>query len=111
VVNITEGSVVADVVIQTPADWSPTRVNDAAATLSDPAAVFDAAFLNEWDITGVTVTVLSELPPRASGLSKEATIGVGVGAGVGGALAIGGVAAFVIARKRRATVEPRDRMV
>jgi hypothetical protein len=172
VTNLTEGSVIATVVLQTPSTWSATQVrylgmaaagvsaaqqrgftpnlrprpgraprcglrspigaipptplphprhfsrpqprsqvNDAAATLAAPSDVFDAAFQKEWDITGVTVTLKSELPPRPTGLTKEATIGVGVGVGVGGALAIGGVAAYIVARKRRAAVEPRDRMV
>jgi len=99
------------VVLQTPATWSPEQVNQAAATLADPTAVFDAAFLQQWDITGVTVTLLSELPPVKKGLSKEAQIGIGVGVGVGGLALVGGAVGVAMARKRRSAVEPRDRMV
>jgi hypothetical protein len=54
---------------------------------------------------------LSDLPPAPSGLSDSAKIGIGVGAGVGGAALVAGIVGIAVARKRRMSVEPRDRMV
>lgn len=54
--------------------------------------------------------MVSALPPVSKGLSDTAKIGIGVGAGVGGAALIGGIAGVAIARKRRMSVEPRDRL-
>ncbi|GBF97747.1 hypothetical protein Rsub_10911 [Raphidocelis subcapitata] len=107
VVNITEGSVIADVVLQTPSTWTPEQVIAAANTLASPADVFDATFLREWDITAVTVTRQTELP-APSGLSTNAKIGIGVGVGVGGGALIGTGVGLALARKRRSAIEPRD---
>lgn len=102
---------IAEVVLQTPSAWSPAQVNQAADLLTAaPADVFDAAFLDEYGITGVTVTVVSALPPVKKALSKEAAIGIGVGVGVGGLALIGGGVGIALARKRRSAVEPRDHM-
>ncbi|KAI8475431.1 MAG: hypothetical protein J3K34DRAFT_464936 [Monoraphidium minutum] len=110
VANLTAGSVIADVILNTPADWSPAQVNTAANIMAEPEAIFDPAFLDAYGITGVTVTVVSELPPVPGGLSDSAKIGVGVGVGIGGAAVIGGLVGVGLARKRRMAVEPRDRL-
>lgn len=106
-VNLTEGSVIADVVLQTPATWTPDQVIAAANTLAAPADVFDATFLRDWDISAVTVTRQTELP-APTGLSSTAKLGIGVGVGVGGGALLGAGIGIALARKRRSAVEPRD---
>lgn len=55
--------------------------------------------------------VLSTLPPVGKpGLSDTAKIGIGVGAGVGGAAVVAGLVGVGLSRKRRMAVEPRDRL-
>lgn len=102
----------AAVVLQTPSSWTPEMIATAANTLTaNVATVFNAAFLEAWGIEGVSVTVVSDLPPVPKKLSQAAQIGIGVGAGVGGLALVGGGVAVAMSRKRRAAVEPRDRMV
>lgn len=105
--NLTQGSVLADITLQTPSNWTAQQVNAAAATMADPTTVFDPTFLATYGITSVTVQLATPLPPLPSGLSDTAKIGIGVGVGVGGAAIVGGAVGAAVARKRRMAVEPR----
>lgn len=106
-----KGSVKMELVLQTPSTWTAAQVNQAANILTaNPESVFDAAFLDEFGITSVTVVSVTPLP-KSNTLSKNAQIGIGVGVGVGGLALVGGGVALAMSRKRRAAVEPRDRMV
>jgi hypothetical protein len=107
-------SQVFDLVVDTPATWSPAQISTFAEQIaSSPQSVFTADFLAAYpDIAGFEVTITSELPPvPAGGLSEEAKIGVGVGVGVGGAAIGTGTAGLIIMRRRRrAAVEPRNEL-
>jgi hypothetical protein len=73
VTNLTQGSVIAEVVLHTPATWSPEQVNTAANTLADPASlatVFDPTFLDTYDITSISVQVIQD--SRLHSTSKSA---------------------------------------
>jgi hypothetical protein len=58
VANLTQGSVVAAVVLHTPANWTASQVNTVASTLASPASltsIFDPSFLSTYDISSVAV--------------------------------------------------------
>jgi hypothetical protein len=63
-----------------------------------PAALFDSAFTSRWGITGVTAKTLPT--PDAGGNNIPAIVG-GVVGGVGGAIVVACLAAFVVWRRRR----------
>ncbi|KAI8476677.1 MAG: hypothetical protein J3K34DRAFT_400112 [Monoraphidium minutum] len=113
IVNLTRGSVIVDFVLHVPADWTAAQVNAFAnAITQDPTSVWDAAFIAAYpEITTVTVTSTSDLPPVAKPLlTKEQQIGIGVGVGAGVPVLAGIVALLALRKRRRMVVEPRNAM-
>jgi hypothetical protein len=101
--------------VHAPSTWTAAQVNSFAATMSsNPTAVFNAAFLAAYpEITGVTVQVITALPPApAAGpagltLQQKIAIAVGVGAGVPVVVGVAVGVALYVRRRRRMLVEPR----
>jgi hypothetical protein len=82
---LSAGSVVTEVTLHTPEDWTPEQVAAATnAILSNPAGIFSAAFLDSYGITGVEAA-LSDATPlpaaagAAGGLSPGAQAGIAIG--------------------------------
>ncbi|KAF8061401.1 hypothetical protein HT031_004492 [Scenedesmus sp. PABB004] len=111
VANLREGSILVDVDVATtgvPDDATMTRL--VGTLLDSPASLFGASFFAAWpDLTGeVTAALRPSVAAPAPAVNVPAIVG-GVVGGVGGALLVGGVAFFVVRRRRAGGVEPRSR--
>lgn len=118
VTNLREGSVIADVLVTSPAG---AEAQDAllSTLTANPKTLFSADFLDTFGISGVagmreyTTDTPAATPPPAGGdapaagggPSNTVKLGVGIGVGVGGAAALAGVGtAIVMARRHKQAV-------
>lgn len=110
---LSQGSVIALVVLNVPNAWSDAQVSSAANLLTKgTATVFSQAFLTTFGVTDITTTIspYSKLPPgymsvsmTPSGLSPGAQAGIAV-AVILSVLGAVGAAVFLWNKRFRATV-------
>ena len=102
VAGVSKGSVVADIMLHLPEEWSARQVTGVARLITHkPANVFSASFLKALGATSITVTISpsTPLPPREP-VPPGTVAGAVIGSVAGAALLIGG-AAFLFMRQRR----------